>query len=81
MTRGDKIVATVVGLLLGCAFWLAVAHAALGEMDKAFEYIAQAREDRDPNLLYMSAVPRVIGWQPDPRYRRTMQAIGLGHLV
>ena len=62
-------------------FWLAVAHAAIGEMDKAYEYLAKAQEDRDPNLLYMSAVPRVIGWQPDPRYKRTMQAIGLGHLL
>ncbi len=62
-------------------FWLAVAHAALGEMDQAFEYITEAQRDRDPNLLYMSAVPRVIGWQPDPRYDRVLREIGLGHLV
>ena len=62
-------------------FWLAVAHAGLGEMDRAFEYIDQAQRDRDPNLLYLSCVPRPIGLQADPRYERALQEIGLGHLV
>ncbi len=62
-------------------FWLAVAHAALGDMDRAFGYIAEAQRDRDPNLLYITAVPRAIGWRSDPRYERTLREIGLGHLV
>ncbi|UCG89225.1 MAG: protein kinase [Gemmatimonadota bacterium] len=61
-------------------FWLAVAHAAVGEMDRAFEHLAEAQRDRDPNLLYLSAVPRVIGWQADERFKRVLWEIGLGHL-
>ena len=62
-------------------FWLAVAHAGLGEMDRAFEYIAKAQRDRDPNLLYLSAVPRAIGLQSDPRYEVALREMGLGHLA
>jgi tetratricopeptide (TPR) repeat protein len=62
-------------------FWLAVIQAALGEMDRAFEYLAEAQRDRDPNLLYMSAVSHVIGWKPDPRYKSVMREMGLGHLL
>ncbi len=62
-------------------FWLAVAHAALGEMDRAFEYLSEAQHDRDPNLLYITVVPREIGWQQDPRYPRVLREIGLGYLI
>jgi serine/threonine protein kinase len=62
-------------------FWLAVAHAAMGDMDRAFEYLAEAQRDRDPNLLYLSAVPHVIGWHSDPRYGQVLRNIGLGHLL
>jgi serine/threonine-protein kinase len=62
-------------------FWLAAGHAAVGEMDRAFEYLAQAQRDRDPSLLYITATPRHIGWREDPRYPRILREIGLGHLV
>jgi serine/threonine protein kinase/lipoprotein NlpI len=61
-------------------FWLAVGHAALGELDRAFAYLAEAQRDRDPNLLYISAAPPWL-WQSDPRYAEVLRAIGLGHLV
>ena len=62
-------------------FWLAVAHAGLGEMDRAFAYIAEAQRDRDPNLLYLSAVPRAVGLRSDPRYAAALREMGLGHLA
>jgi TolB-like protein len=62
-------------------FWLAVAHAALGDLDRAFEYLAQAEQDHDPNLLYVTAAPRELGWREDPRYQQVLRRIGLGHLV
>jgi tetratricopeptide (TPR) repeat protein len=62
-------------------FWLAVAHAAVGEQDRAFAYLAEAQRDRDPNLLYITAVPRWLGWQSDPRYAEVLRGIGLGHLA
>jgi serine/threonine-protein kinase len=64
-----------------CPFWLAVLHAAMGEMDRAFDYLTEALRDHDPNLLYLSAVPRLIGWRSDPRYERLLGDIGLGHLL
>jgi serine/threonine-protein kinase len=62
-------------------FWLAVCQAALGDMDRAFEYLAEAQRDHDPCLLYITAVPRHLGWQSDPRYAQVLREIGLGHLV
>jgi serine/threonine protein kinase/tetratricopeptide (TPR) repeat protein len=62
-------------------FWLAVAHAALGDLDRAFEYLAQAERDRDPNLLYVTVAPRELGWRQDPRYPQVLRRIGLAHLV
>jgi len=58
-------------------FWLAVGHAALGDLDRAFEHLVQARHDRDPNLLYITATPRAIGWHADPRYAELLRDIGL----
>jgi tetratricopeptide (TPR) repeat protein len=63
------------------SFWLAAGHAALGELDQSFEYLARAVRDRDPNILYITAVPREIGWQDDPRYGGVLRDIGLGHLI
>ena len=62
-------------------FWLAVAHAALGELDPAFEHLAQAVREHDPNLLFITAVPQEIGWREDPRYEHVLRDIGLGHLI
>jgi len=62
-------------------FWVAVAHAGLGEVDRAFEDLARAVHDHDPNLLFLSATPRQIGWQADPRYAAVLRQIGLAHLI
>jgi eukaryotic-like serine/threonine-protein kinase len=62
-------------------FWLAVAHAALGETDRSFEYLAEAQRDRDPNLFYLTAAPPAIALRADPRYPEVLRAMGLGHLV
>lgn len=62
-------------------FWLAVACGALGEMDRAFQYLDQAVEEHDSCLLYLSAIPRDIGWRGDPRYEQLLRRIGLAHLA
>ncbi|MEJ2205300.1 MAG: protein kinase, partial [Gemmatimonadota bacterium] len=62
-------------------FWLAAGHAALGEMDRGFEYLAQAVRDHDPNLLYITATPEEMAWKDDPRYEGVLRDIGLGHLI
>jgi len=62
-------------------FWRAVVHAALGDTDLAFELLAEAKRDRDPNLLYLSATPQRIVWRSDPRFAGVLRDIGLGHLT
>jgi hypothetical protein len=62
-------------------FWMAVTHAGLSQRDEAFEYLSQAVAERDSNLLYLFAVPRVIGLHDDPRFPGILDRIGLGHLA
>jgi tetratricopeptide (TPR) repeat protein len=62
-------------------FWLGAMYAALGERDRAFDFLAEAKRDRDPNLLYISAVPRDVRWRSDARYAALLHDIGLSHLI
>ncbi len=62
-------------------FWLAMVHAALGDTDRAFEWLGRAHQDRDCNLLYLTAIPRVTGLHEDPRFDALLHDIGLGHLA
>ncbi len=63
------------------AFWLAMVHGALGEMDRAFEWLGRAYEDRDCSLLYLTVIPGVIALHEDPRFDALLHDIGLGHLA
>jgi serine/threonine-protein kinase len=63
------------------AFWMAVAHAGLGQHDEAFSYLDRAVEERDSNLLYLFVIPRVAGLHDDPRFVGVLDRIGLGHLA
>jgi TolB-like protein/tetratricopeptide (TPR) repeat protein len=62
-------------------FWIAVAHAGLGELDAAFSSLEDARLDRDSNLLYVFFVPRAMGLQGDSRFPGVLRSIGLAHLI
>jgi TolB-like protein/tetratricopeptide (TPR) repeat protein len=62
-------------------FWRALPYAALGELDRAFEHLEDAVEQRDGGLLYLSMVPKIPGFQEDPRFVSTLRLMGLGHLL
>jgi len=62
-------------------FWIAVAHAGLGDLDAAFSSLEDARLDRDSNLLYAFFTPRAMGLQGDPRFPEVLRSIGLPHLI
>jgi serine/threonine-protein kinase len=62
-------------------FWRAILHVAVGELDEAFGLLDEALAERDGSLLYLSVVPRVNGFQEDPRYAAVLRRMGLGHLV
>ena len=63
------------------SFWLAVVHAALGEIDASFDAFERAREERDANLLYVTFVPRVLGVHDHPRFEKLVESIRLEHLL
>jgi hypothetical protein len=62
-------------------FWRSQIHIALEEFDDAFGLLDQAVAARDGGLVYMSVIPRVTGFQEDPRYGQLLNRIGLGHLL
>ncbi|MGD2151613.1 MAG: tetratricopeptide repeat protein, partial [Gemmatimonadales bacterium] len=62
-------------------FWLAIAHAGLGDTDEAFARLRRAVENRDSNLLYSAALPRMLGFHDDPRFADILRSIGLSHLI
>lgn len=62
------------------SFWIAAIHIGLGEMDKAFESLEKAYEERDGNLIYITAPTPFDALSPDPRYKKLLNKMGLGHL-
>ena len=62
-------------------FWPAIVHLSLGEVDEAFDLLETAFERREGNLLYLAVVPRVPGFQDDPRFSGMLERMGLGHLL
>lgn len=62
-------------------FWAAMVHLGLREIDEAFDLLESACERREGNLLYLAMVPRVQGFQDDPRFASLLRRMGLGHLL
>jgi tetratricopeptide (TPR) repeat protein len=59
------------------AEYLAMGHAAVGDLDRAFEALERAYQARSAGLIYLHLDP---GYQPlrgDPRYRDLIRRIGL----
>jgi hypothetical protein len=52
----------------------------LGEMDKAFELLEKAYEERDANLIYITVPSPFDALSPDPRYKQLLKKMGLEHL-
>jgi TolB-like protein/Tfp pilus assembly protein PilF len=62
------------------SFWVAAIYNGLGEMDKAFECLEKAYEERDANLIYITVPIAFDTLSPDPRYRQLLRKMGLEHL-
>jgi serine/threonine protein kinase/Tfp pilus assembly protein PilF len=58
---------------------LAALHFMLGEIDKGFEWLEKAYDDRDPFLCYLRIEPLfgLAGLHSDPRYIAMLKKIGL----
>jgi serine/threonine-protein kinase len=59
------------------AFWIGVVHAALGRIQQSLGWLERAAANRDPNMLYITAVPRIDGLQTHPRYEALLSVMGL----
>ncbi len=62
----------------GSAADVASVHAALGDVDLAFEWLQRAVAQRDPLLGYLAVDPRFDPLRNDPRFARFLSQVGLG---
>ena len=58
---------------------VAAIYAALGDKNKAFEWLEKAFEEREPGLPYLRNVPALaaVGLSSDPRFASLMRRVGL----
>jgi hypothetical protein len=56
---------------------VAVAYAAAGDRDKAFEYLERAYSDNDDELLAVIRFPTFDSLHSDPRWANLLNQIGL----
>jgi len=62
--------------------YIAGVHAALGDLDQAFEWLDRAVAERDGSLVYIAVAPGLADLlRADPRYARLLRKMGLEHLL
>jgi hypothetical protein len=59
------------------AFWIAAAHARLGEKDAAFEWLERAFQERATFLLTVKVHPFFQALHGDPRFDDLVKRIGI----
>ena len=58
-------------------FRMAVIYVAMGDLDKAFELVNKAYEERDENLIFAKPDPSLAPLHSDPRYAALLKKMGL----
>jgi TolB-like protein/Tfp pilus assembly protein PilF len=56
---------------------LMLIHTALGDIDKSFECLEKAKEERDPNLSLMKVLPEFDIIRSDPRFKAFLKKMNL----
>lgn len=59
------------------ALYYALIYIGLGELDRTFEWIDKALEERAGYLVYFNVDPKVDGLRSDPRFEQLIKRIGL----
>lgn len=59
------------------AEYLAMGHAAVGDLDRAFDALERAYQARSGGLIYLHLDPGYAALRDDPRYKALVQRIGL----
>lgn len=57
----------------------AMVHLGLGEIDKTFEFLEKAFEERSGFILFLNVEPMVDGLRSDPRFQKLIAKIGLNN--
>ncbi|HEX4946339.1 MAG TPA: tetratricopeptide repeat protein, partial [Blastocatellia bacterium] len=57
-------------------FHLALVHLQLGDLDRTFDLLRQADEERIFSMLLIKADPKLDKLRPDPRYSSLLQRLG-----
>ena len=63
------------------SFWIATIYHGLGEKDRAFEWFEKAYDERDGNLIYITAPPPYNSIRDDPRFKKLIKKMGLEHVL
>jgi serine/threonine-protein kinase len=58
------------------AYSLAAVHVALGDFDRAFEYLDRALKGHDRALVWIKVAPRFARVRSDPRFRAILRTVG-----
>ncbi len=59
-------------------YFTAVAYAGLGDMDRVFEWLARACEQRDIWMVFLKVDPIWDDLRPDPMFAALLERVGLG---
>ena len=59
------------------AEYLAMGHAAVGDIDRAFEALERAYQARSAGIVYLHLDPGYAPLRSDPRYQELVQRIGM----
>jgi len=60
------------------AYGIAMIHTALGDPERAFQWLEAAYRERDSWLVYLKIDPRIDALRSDPRFQELLRRVGLG---
>lgn len=63
------------------SLWVATVYLGLGDIDKVFEWLDRAFEERDANLIYITIPPQMDRLRSDKRFAALLKKMGLWHLL
>lgn len=63
------------------AMWIALVHLGLGDLDRVFQWLDRAFEERDGSLILIAAAVEFDPIREDPRFKLLLERMGLGHLA
>jgi serine/threonine-protein kinase len=63
------------------AMWIALVHLGLGDLESVFLWLDRALEERDGSLILITAAAEFDSTRSDPRFKRLLGRMGLGHLA